>query len=144
MIREAKINDLPAIIDLVKELAVYEKEPEAVSANLEMYEKAFSEGVFEALVLEEGNKILGMALYYMTFSTWKGKMLYLEDFIISQEMRNKGLGQQLFDAFIAKAAEKGAILTKWQVLDWNKPAINFYLKNKAIIEKEWLNAKIYL
>jgi len=83
-----------------------------------------------------------MTLYYMTFSTWKGKMLYLEDFVIKKGFRRLGIGQLLFDAFLETAREKGCKLTKWQVLDWNETALKFYEKNNAIIEKDWWNGKI--
>lgn len=144
MIRKATLNDLPAILELVKELAVYEKVPKAVTASLEMYEEAFKEGIFEALVLFKEEKMIGMMLYFMTFSTWKGKMLYLEDFIVTEKHRKKGYGQQLFEALINLAREKKAVLCKWQVLDWNEPAIQFYEKNEAEIEKNWWNGKLFL
>ena len=84
-------------------------------------------------------KIVGIIIYYMTYSTWKGKMLYLEDFVVNQQYRKLGIGQHLFDAFLKEAKDKGARLVKWQVLDWNEPALAFYKKNKAIIEKNWWN-----
>ena len=83
-----------------------------------------------------------MTLYYMTYSTWKGKMLYLEDFVVKADQRNKGIGQLLFDAFIEVAKAKKCRMVKWQVLDWNEPAIRFYEKNNATIETEWWTAKI--
>ena len=143
-IRSADLEDLPAIIDLVVELAVFEKEPEAVTASLKQYEDAFKEGVFEALVAEKQGFIIGMAVYYMTWSTWKGKMLYLEDLYVKESERKLGVGQKLFSAFLKEAKAKKAILAKWQVLDWNDPAINFYLKNEAAIEKNWWNVKKYI
>lgn len=142
IIRKANETDLPAIHELVRELAIYEKaEPEFV-ATLKDYQDDFFEGVFESMVAEVDGQIAGMVLYYLTYSTWKGKMLYLEDFVIQQNFRQHGIGQQLFDAFINEARSKGCRLVKWQVLDWNTPAIKFYEKNKAIIEKEWWNGKI--
>ncbi len=141
-IRRAEIKDLPSILELVVELAVFEKEPEAVTASLYQYEEAFKEGIFEGLVVEKQGLIIGMAIFYMTFSTWKGKMLYLEDLYIQKEHRQSGIGQKLFDAFLKIAKKKKAKLTKWQVLDWNTPAIKFYYKNGASIEKNWWNGKI--
>jgi ribosomal protein S18 acetylase RimI-like enzyme len=85
-----------------------------------------------------------MALYYMTYSTWKGRMLYLEDFVVSAGFRRYGVGQRLFDAYLRRAKALECRLVKWQVLDWNEPAINFYRKNNAIIETEWWNGKIFL
>jgi len=143
-IRSADLKDLPAIIDLVIELAVFEKEPEAVTATLEQYEEAFKDCVFEGLVAEKHGYIVGMAIYYITWSTWKGKMLYLEDLYVKESHRKLGIGQKLFDAFLNEAVIKKAKLTKWQVLDWNDPAVSFYLKNKATIEKNWWNAKKYI
>ncbi len=143
-VRKAEKKDLEAIYALVKELAVYEKEPEAVTATLKDYQNAFIEGVFEANVALDGKKIIGTTIYYMTYSTWKGKMLYLEDFVVKENYRQKGVGQLLFDAYLATAREKEAVMVKWQVLDWNEPALNFYVRNKAIIEKNWWSGKIFL
>ncbi len=144
MIRKATVADLPAIHGLVRELAVYEKAGPEFIATLEEYREDFKQGVFEAQVAELDGQIVGMALYYMTYSTWKGKMLYLEDFVVKDSYRGKGIGQRLFDAFLEEARKKHCRLVKWQVLDWNTPALRFYEKNKAIIEKEWWNGKIFL
>lgn len=141
-IRMAERQDLAAIHDLVRELAIYEQAEEEFVASLEDYQTDFDNQVFEVLLAEEAGVITGMALYYMTYSTWKGKMLYLEDFVVREAFRQKGVGQLLFDAFLAKAKAKGCRLVKWQVLDWNEPAIRFYQKNDALIEKEWWNGKI--
>lgn len=143
-IRQAEKSDLGAIHDLVRELAIYEKaEPEFV-ATLKEYQQDFEAAVFEALVADVDGQVVGMMLYYLTFSTWKGKMLYLEDFVVLSEYRRYGIGQQLFDALQVVARQKGCKLMKWQVLDWNEPAIKFYEKNRAIIEKEWWNGKLFL
>lgn len=142
LIRPATSNDLAAIHDLVTELAIYEKEPDAVLATLEDYKRDFADGVFEAQVAELDDKVIGMALYYLTFSTWRGKMLYLEDFVVSQSHRRTGAGELLFKRVLEVAKEKECRLLKWQVLDWNKPALDFYAKHDAIIEKEWWNGKI--
>jgi GNAT superfamily N-acetyltransferase len=133
---------LQYVHDLVRELAVYEKAEHEFIATLEDYQNDFKEGIFEVLLAEIEGEVVGMCLYYMTYSTWKGKMLYLEDFVVKQTYRQAGVGQQLFDAFIQEARAKGCRLTKWQVLDWNEPAIKFYEKNNAVIEKEWWNGKI--
>lgn len=142
-IRKAVQSDLSAILDLVKELAVYENAADQVSATLQDYETAFNENIFESQVAEYGGEVIGMTLYYMSYSTWRGKMLYLEDFVISEKHRNKGVGQLLFDAFLKEAQLKKAVMAKWQVLDWNEPAIKFYEKNNAIIDKGWWNVKIF-
>lgn len=143
IIRSATKNDLPAIHNLVRELAIYEKEEEEFVATLETYKTDFEANWFEAVVAEMEGKIVGMALYYNTFSTWKGRMLYLEDFVVREEYRRYGLGQMLFLRVLEEAKNKGCKLMKWQVLDWNEPAVKFYEKNKAIIEKNWWNGKIF-
>lgn len=141
-IRIAQREDIPAIHGLVRALAIYEKAEPEFTASVEDYYQDYDAGIFEAIVAEVDQEVVGMVLYYMTYSTWKGKMLYLEDFVVKEPYRQHGVGQQLFDGFLAKAKEKGCRLVKWQVLDWNEPAIKFYEKNKATIEKEWWNGKI--
>lgn len=141
IVKSAEIKDLPAIIGLVNELAVFENEPDAVTATLEEYEEAFKNNIFDALIAKNEDSIVGMAIFYMTFSTWKGKMLYLEDLYVKEASRRMGIGQQLFDEFLNQAKIKGAKLSKWQVLDWNTPAIKFYEKNGALLEKNWWNGK---
>jgi GNAT superfamily N-acetyltransferase len=144
IIRRANPNDLESVLTLVKELADYEHAPDEVWVNLSDYEEALKEGVFECLIGEIGDQIVGVCIYYLTWSTWKGRMLYLEDFVINQNFRRHGLGQKLFDAFIMRAKELNCTLVKWQVLDWNIPALKFYEKNHAVIEKEWWNGKLIL
>ena len=144
IIRKAKAADLPAIHDLVIELAIYEKEPDAVTASLETYQKDFADGVFEAHVAEYESKIVGMMVYYLTYSTWKGRMLYLEDFVVQQSSRQLGIGALLFDALMEEGREKGVKLIKWQVLDWNEPALAFYRKIGATIEQNWWTGKLFL
>lgn len=140
--RNGTIDDLAAAIDLVKELAKYEKEPNAVQIGLEEYKKAFAENLFNLIVAEIEDKIVGIAIFYPSFSTWKGKSMYLEDLIITDKHRNQGIGQALFNEFIKQARIESAVLVKWQVLDWNKHAIRFYLRNKAKIEMDWYNGII--
>ncbi len=142
-IRRSESSDLPVILSLVKELAVYEKAGDQVLATLGDYENAFKEKIFESQVAQINGQVVGMTLYYMTYSTWRGKMLYLEDFVVSESYRNKGVGQLLFDAFLAEARLKKVAMVKWQVLDWNDPAVAFYKKNKAIFDKDWWNVKIF-
>lgn len=145
LIRQATADDLPAIYRLVAELAEYEKEPEALTATIEDYRKDFAAGFFEAVVAEDtaSGHIAGMALYYLTYSTWKGRMLYLEDFVVESASRQMGLGQQLFEAVFDRARAHACRLVKWQVLDWNEPAIAFYRKQGAIIEDNWWSCKIF-
>ncbi len=145
-IRPATVDDMPDVHALVRELAVYENAPEQHSATIEEYKRDFEAGIFESHVAvdTEWGQTVGMILYYMTYSTWRGRMLYLEDFVVTEKYRQYGVGQMLFDTFLDVAKQKDCFLTKWQVLDWNTPAVNFYEKNKAIIEKEWWNGKIFL
>ena len=124
-IRKSTRLDIPQIYNMVKQLAVYEKEPEAVTATLNDYYLDWDANIFQVLVAEREKVVVGIAIYYMTYSTWKGKMLYLEDFVIDQKFRKLGIGQLLFDAFLKEAKSLDAKLVKWQVLDWNQPAIQF-------------------
>jgi len=141
-IRFAEETDLQAIRDLVIELAIFEKEPDAVTATLDDYLRAFQSDLISMLVAEIDNEIVGMTLYYDTFSTWRGKMLYLEDFVVKAEHRSQGIGDKLFDATLAEAKTRGCKMMKWQVLDWNTGAQKFYKRKQATIEKEWWNGKI--
>lgn len=143
-IRPATEADIPDIHALMFELAVYEKDPEAVFTSPEEYLEDFQKGLFESMVAEIDGKIVGMTLYFMAYSSWKGKMLYLDDFVVNAAYRRFGIGQLLYDAFMAEAKLRGCRLVKWQVLDWNEPAIQFYQKNDAIIETGWWNVKRFL
>jgi len=144
IIRPATEADIPAIHALVYELAVYEKEPEAVFTTPEEYLEDFRKGLFESHVAEMDGKVVGMTLFFMMYSSWKGKMLYLDDFVVNEQYRRYGVGQKLYDDFIEEGRRRGCRLVKWQVLDWNEPAIKFYEKNHAIIEKGWWNVKKFL
>lgn len=146
LIRKGNKADLPAILELVKGLAKFEKEPDAVTASLEDYNKAFDSGLIACDVaeLEGQDGIIGMTLYYDTFSTWKGLMLYLEDFYVLPEYRSHGVGGMLWDALIQEAQARNCVLLKWQVLDWNKDAIRFYKRKNAIIDQEWCNGRLWL
>ncbi len=141
-IRKSERLDIPKIYNMVKQLAVYEKEPTAVTATIDDYYLDWDANIFQVLVAEKEKDIVGIAIYYMTYSTWKGKMLYLEDFIVDQNYRKLGIGQKLFDAYLQEAKTLGAKMVKWQVLDWNQPAIQFYEKNSATLEDQWMNGKI--
>jgi ribosomal protein S18 acetylase RimI-like enzyme len=144
-IRKANFSDLEAIRNLVVELAIYEKEPDAVTATLEDYQNNFKNNWFECHVAEKEGKVIGMILYYNTYSTWKGRMLYLEDFVVAEAYRRQGVGELLFEKLFEIAKEKEAKLIKWQVLDWNEPAIQFYKKYEGMImEDNWNNCKIFM
>lgn len=144
IIRESVREDVPIMFELIKELALYEKAPEQVTNTIEqMYLDGFGENpIFGSIVSEVDEKIVGMALYYYRYSTWKGKRLYLEDLIVSEIMRGQGLGEKLLEATIEKARQSNCTGLMWQVLDWNEPAINFYKKFGARFESEWLNVHI--
>ena len=142
-IRPAIPTDVQSIFELIKELAIYEKEENEFTATLAMYENDFAENVFHSIVADVNGEIVGMVLYYLTYSTWKGKMMYLEDFVVNEKFRGRGIGKSLYDAFIQDAKDKNCMLAKWQVLDWNEPAIQFYTQNNAIIEKNWWNCKVF-
>ncbi len=144
LIQPATEADIPAIHALVYELAVFEKEPEAVFTTPEEYLEDFRKGLFESHVAELDGKVVGMTLFFMMYSSWKGKMLYLDDFVVKENYRGLGVGQKLYDDFMAEGRRRGCRLVKWQVLDWNEPAIKFYEKNEAIIEKGWWNVKKFL
>ncbi|MXV15874.1 GNAT family N-acetyltransferase [Hufsiella ginkgonis] len=144
IIREAEKQDCPRLLELVKELAEYERAPDEVTVTLQEFEDAgFGENpVWKAFVGESDGRIHGFALYYIRFSTWKGCRLYLEDFIVTEAMRGQGLGKLLFERTIAEAQKRGFNGMVWQVLDWNEPAINFYNKYKAHLEPGWLNVSL--
>jgi GNAT superfamily N-acetyltransferase len=132
-------------MELVHELALYEKAPEEVTVTVQEFEDAgFGEKpVWKAFVAEEDGVILGFAVYYIRYSTWKGQRLYLEDLIVTETARGKGLGKLLFDRLIVEANELGFSGMVWQVLDWNEPAIDFYKKKYgATVEAGWLNGSL--
>ncbi len=144
IIRDAVREDVPAMFELIKELALYEKAPEQVTNTIEpMYVDGFGDNpIFGTIVSEVEGEIVGMALYYYRYSTWKGKRLYLEDLIVSETMRGRGLGEKLLNASIEKARQTASTALMWQVLDWNEPAINFYKKFGARFDEEWVNVHI--
>lgn len=141
-IRTAVKTDCPAILELIHELALYEKAPEEVTVTMEEFVEAGfgSQPVWKAFVAEIDGNVIGFALYYIRYSTWKGCRLYLEDFIVTESYRGKGIGKILFERVIQEAKDKGYNGMTWQVLDWNAPAINFYNKYNAGMESGWLNA----
>lgn len=141
LVRKATEADIPAIHALMFELAVFEKSPESVEADVSEYIEDFRAGRFESMVAEADGHVVGMTLFFMAYSSWRGKMLYLDDFVVTESARKLGVGQQLFQAFLAEARLRGCRLAKWQVLDWNDPAVRFYEKNDCIIEQGWWNVK---
>jgi GNAT superfamily N-acetyltransferase len=148
MIRRAVREDCPRLMELVRELAVYEKAPEQVTVtDMHFEESGFGPNpVWWALVAvvpdaaaPRGEKILGFALYYVRYSTWKGQAMYLEDLLVTEEARGKGIGFALFKALEQEARDRGWNRIAWQVLEWNEPAINFYRKLDANLDPEWIN-----
>lgn len=144
IVRPGKKEDVPAAHALVMELALYEKAPDQVTNTVQqMMEDGFgSQPVYRLLVAETENKIIGIAIYYIKYSTWKGKGLFLEDYIVTEKYRNRGIGKKLFNAVIAEAKAMNAKTMHWQVLDWNTPSIEFYKKYNSTVEPEWLDCKL--
>lgn len=147
-IRPAVISDCEQMMDLVRELALFERAPKEVTVTPDHFiESGFGKKpVWEALVAEETGtrKIIGISLWYIRYSTWKGQRLYLEDLIVTESCRGKGIGKLLFDKTVEVAREKKMSGMMWQALDWNEPAIEFYKKYGAKIDGEWLNFHLEL
>ncbi|MCD6011078.1 MAG: family N-acetyltransferase [Flavipsychrobacter sp.] len=140
-VRKATSADCPRMMELVNELAVYERAPHEVTVALDHFiESGFgSNPVWWAFVAEQDGVILGFALYYVRYSTWKGQRMYLEDILVTEEARGKGLGSLLMNALIAEAKGRKFTGITWQVLNWNEPAINFYKKFNTRFDNEWVN-----
>lgn len=143
-IRKGVKADLPRALELIKELATFEKALHEVTNHVSLMEQhGFgSKPLFEFLVAEHEGTIVGMSLYYWRYSTWKGKRLYLEDIIVTESERGKGIGKQLFEETLKVALAEDCSGMVWQVLDWNTPAISFYEKYGATISDEWLNCSL--
>ncbi len=145
LIRKGTKQDLPSVLGLIHELALFEKAPEQVTNTVnDMEEDGFGKNpVFDFYVAELNNKIVGIAVYFIKYSTWKGKGLYLDDLFVTEKFRGKGIGKKLFDIVIEEAKKINAKQLHWQVLDWNTPAIDFYKKYGASIDAEWLDCKLH-
>lgn len=143
-IRPAVRNDCPRLMELVQELATFEREPDAVTVTPEHFEESGfgANPVWWAIVAEVDGVVVGFALYYIRYSTWKGQRMFLEDLIVTEEHRSKGIGKLLLDELIVIAREKGFSGMLWQVLDWNEPAIKFYEKYHAKFDPQWVNVSI--
>ena len=157
-VRKGKKTDLPGVLTLIKELALYEKAPLEVTLTLEELEKDFKahHPLFSFFVAQWESKvnrsnkngrkvinpIVGIALYYYGYSTWKGKRMYLDDIVVTEKLRGKGIGKMLFDKVVSEAKKNKVKQIMWQVLEWNTPAINFYKKYNAILDPEWITGKL--
>lgn len=143
-IRQAVKEDCHRMMELIHELAVYEKAPAQVIVTFEHFvESGFGEKpVWWALVAELDGKVEGMALYYIRYSTWKGQRMYLEDLVVAENKRGHKIGSLLFDALIEEAKSKDFKGMNWQALDWNEPALHFYKKYNSEFDPEWVNCSI--
>jgi GNAT superfamily N-acetyltransferase len=145
MIRTATRQDVAAIFQFIEELASFERAPEQVvntPAQLEI--DLFDDQICSAIVATNpDNTVVGFALYYISYSTWKGRCLYLEDFYVQESYRKQGYGQALFDEVVRTAKQMGVKRMDWQVLDWNHTALNFYRRNHATLDPEWINGRLF-
>lgn len=143
-LRKAQKEDCERLLELIQELAEYEKAPDEVTVSLEEFvDSGFGDHpVWEAFVIESEGQIQGMALFYIRYSTWKGRRIYLEDIIVTENMRGRGYGKILFDKVWQTCLERNYSGMVWQVLDWNTPAINFYEKYGADFDAGWLNGTL--
>ena len=143
-VRASKQGDEQSIYDLVKALAVYEKAPnEVINTPEQIAKDLFENEICYAYVAEINNLIIGFALYYVSYSTWKGKSLYLEDLFVLPEYRKEGVGGLLFDEVVAKAKLWKVKRMDWQILDWNEPALSFYKKKNAHLDSGWVNGRLF-
>lgn len=130
-------------MQLIKELAIYEKAEQEVSLTVEQLEKdGFGDNpIYDLFVAEDDSGVIGIALFYEKYSTWKGRCIYLEDLIVTESKRGIGAGKALFEAVMAEAKKRGSRRMEWQVLDWNQPAIEFYKRYGAALDPEWINGR---
>jgi len=144
IIRKAEKADMPEVLNLIRELAIYEKAPDAVTVTVEnLVKDGFGEHpLFHVILAILENKAVGMAFYYYSYSTWEGKCIFLEDIIVKQDNRRMGIGGELFREIIRISREEKVARLMWQVLDWNEPAISFYRKYNAIFDPTWINVRL--
>ena len=146
IIRKGRKQDIPQVLDLIKELAEYEKALEQVSNTLERLENdGFGDSpVYDLFVAESNNKIIGIAITFFRYSTWKGKNLYIEDLVVSENFRRRGIGLKIFEKVKEFAEDSSCVGISLQVLDWNKTGINFYKKLNMKLDNEWINCYLNL
>ena len=143
-IRRATKCDCPRLMELINELAVFERAPEEVTVTLQHFEESGfgANPVWWAFVAEIDGLVVAFALYYIRYSTWKGQRMYLEDILVTEKMRGKGIGSALFERLIEEAKDKNLNGIVWQVLNWNEPAFKFYEKYNAKFDDEWVNCAL--
>lgn len=141
-IRLGEQKDLKAVYALIHELAVFEHEPNEPSNLFSDFEIDFAQNCFELLVAELGGEIIGITLFHAAYSSWKGRMIYLDDFVISKTHRGKGIGKQLFDSFIEIGKKRNINQLRWHVLDWNDIAIDFYKNYHCTFDEQWITCKL--
>jgi GNAT superfamily N-acetyltransferase len=146
VIRKANATDIPSMMKLIVELAIYERAPnEVTNTEQMMFKDGFGDNpLYHAFVADKEGEIIGFAITYYRYSTWKGRCLYLEDLMVTENYRNKGIGQKLFDYCLSFGKKNSCEKMIWQVLDWNQPAINFYNKNNAQLDNSWINGSLSL
>ena len=146
LIRKATPADMPRVLELITELAIYEHAEEQVENTVEqLTEDGFGDRpTFECIVAENESGVVGFSIFYTSYSTWKGNCLYLEDLLVTEKLRRSGIGKMLFDEVLSIAKERNAARFEWQVLEWNEPAINFYKNYNADLDPEWINGKLFL
>jgi len=144
-VRKAEVADMAAVFQLVRELADYEKAGHEVETSAEQYRRDYAAGDFECLVaIDNTDTVVGTMIFFMAYSTWKGRMLFLEDFVVAQAQRRSGIGSSMWASLIELAEARDCTSMKWQVLDWNEPAIAFYRGVGADLESEWDNGRLWL
>ena len=144
LIREVVPEDVSSVLDLIKGLAEYEKDLAAVmNTDEKLHDDLFVHKYCEAFVAEVDNLVIGFALYFTSYSTWKGPCVYLEDLYVIPEHRSKGVGSKLFDRVVQVAKQRGVARMDWQILDWNQSAIDFYKRKSATIDEDWFNGRLF-
>ena len=146
IIRQANVADAAYIQALIEELALYEKAADEVEiAVSELKENGWGKDpAFESIVAVLKDEVIGTAIFYPRYSTWKGRYMYLEDLVVSEKHRGEGIGSLLFNEVVRISEERKAAKMEWQVLEWNTPAIDFYKKMKACFDSEWINVQLTL
>ena len=144
IIRSIEPKDVTAVLNLIKGLALYEKAPEqVVNSEENLSRDLFETKICEGIVAEVEDKIIGFAIYFTSYSTWKGPCIYLEDLFVLEHERKNGAGSLLFDKVVEIAKERKVKRMDWQVLDWNQPALAFYKKKGALLDPEWVNGRLF-